>query len=391
MTITASYEPDPTRVFRFTASGDIFVYLSGVGEIDWGDGTVEGFNSYSLTEYTHTMAEQAQVTISGEIIEMRFSDGTRSSTVENPGLITVDSAIPSTVDMGIVGMFGRCTNLKSVPENLFANITVTVTSAYWTFFGCTSLESVPENLFAPLMDITNFRECFRGCSSLAAIPEGLFTDNSSVTTFSQTFYGCSSVVEIPVNLFENNYSAQIFSETFRGTGITEVKNMFTHQTSAWNFSYCFADCVNLVRFYPLFGATQSETPVNFSGLMYGCTSLTTVTDYAFTAATTAKYYSDAFSGCTSLTRINFLIGPGAEDVSGLFRNCTGLTSIPTDVFYDCATGLKKVSNVFNGCSRATILPQLWDDTEYPAITTHTAAYTGCTSYTYYDSVPTGWK
>jgi hypothetical protein len=101
------------------------------------------------------------------------------------------------------GTFEGCNGLKSIPENLFKN--VTGAPAEWmfssTFKGCSGLKSIPENLFIGIRGAPAdwmFKSTFDGCSSLTSIPDGLFKNVKGPrpeyeTMYTATFANCPNL------------------------------------------------------------------------------------------------------------------------------------------------------------------------------------------------------
>jgi len=98
--------------------------------------------------------------------------------------------------------FRGCTNLTTIPANLFSGINYPASYMfYYTFYGCSSLQSIPVNLFFP--NATSgvsgqtymFAYTFYNCTSLTYIPENLFSKITSGASymFQYTFYGCSNL------------------------------------------------------------------------------------------------------------------------------------------------------------------------------------------------------
>ena len=113
-------------------------------------------------------------------------------------------------------------------------------------------------------DATTLEYAFYGCTELTSIPANLFSNNTAVTTFSGTFYWCSGITgSIPENLFSNNTAVTNFTGTFRycsgltgtvptdtdGTPIYkrsgEGKSGYAIVTSNYG---CFQDCTGLTDY-----------------------------------------------------------------------------------------------------------------------------------------------
>ena len=219
----------------------------------------------------------------------------------------------------LISCFSGCSQLTSIPENLFSNNTA-VTSFSQTFYQCSGLTSIPANLFKYNTAVTNFSETFYGCSGLTSIPETLFKYNTAVTTFTSTFYACSQLTSIPANLFSNNTAVTSFSHTFNSClGLTSIPaNLFSNNTAVTSFYNAFN----------------------------GCTGLTSIPANLFKYNTAVTDFMQTFLNCTSLT------GNVPTDTDGtpIYNRSTpgkegyAIVTSHTDCFYNC-TGLTDYSSI----------------------------------------------
>jgi len=103
---------------------------------------------------------------------------------------------------------------------------------------------------------------------------------------------------------------------------------------------------------------------NFTTTFYGCTGLTSLpTDlFRYNTAVSAEGFYGTFVGCTGLTslptdlfRYNTLVS--TEGFYLAFAGCTGLTSLPEDLFrYNTLVSTEGFSQTFYGCTGLTSLP-----------------------------------
>ena len=135
-------------------------------------------------------------------------------------LINVLTSMHNTRVIGSDSIFNDCTNLISIPSNLFKN-NPQKTTFMNCFYLCSSLTSIPEGLFDNNLLVTRFDFCFNGCPSLTSIPEGLFDNNLLVTSFSYCFNNSNNLT----------LNERIFSSTL------DYINRFANKTV--NFDYCF--------------------------------------------------------------------------------------------------------------------------------------------------------
>ena len=104
--------------------------------------------------------------------------------------------------------------------------------------------------------------------------------------------------------------------------------------------------------------------LNFSFTFYGCTGLTSLpTDlFRYNTAVSTWGFRATFDGCTGLTVLptDLFRYNTAVSTSGfyyIFNGCTGLTSLPTDLFrYNTAVSTSGFRQTFNGCTGLTSLP-----------------------------------
>lgn len=130
--------------------------------------------------------------------------------------------------------FQACSELTSIPENLFANNTA-VTNFYGCFQACSGLTSIPENLFANNTAVTDFSYCFGNCYSLTSIPANLFANNTAVTNFYGCFYHCHNLTSsCPID----NDGTPIYNRSSGKSGYSIVTS----------YKYCFYNCTDMADY-----------------------------------------------------------------------------------------------------------------------------------------------
>ena len=233
---------------RTTSSNQTFsIRLNGENPnitVDWGDGTVENFNTIGDKIRTYAFAGNYTVKIRGSFsangnirlgttLAERIRVKSTSVIPTIPGLSNFDNSFIScgftSIPAGLFdnnpavtgfnGCFLNCSLLTSIPSDLFAKNTV-VTGFVGCFTQCSSLTSIPTGLFDNNTAVTDFGVCFLNCSSLTSIPAGLFNNNTAVTNFSQSFENCASLTSIPAGLFNNNTAVTNFNRCFFGVTLT---------------------------------------------------------------------------------------------------------------------------------------------------------------------------
>ena len=124
--------------------------------------------------------------------------------------------------------FYGCESLTTLPAGLFSNIKSSGRYMFFqTFIGCTGLRTIPDGFkfinntssSTPGAD-SLFAGTFYNCTNLESIPSNLFGTITQGATymFKRTFYNCSSLSSIPSDLFSEIMSAKqgMFQGTFEG-------------------------------------------------------------------------------------------------------------------------------------------------------------------------------
>ena len=104
--------------------------------------------------------------------------------------------------------------------------------------------------------------------------------------------------------------------------------------------------------------------LNFSFTFYGCTGLTSLpTDlFRYNTAVSTSGFFQTFYGCTGLTSLptdlfRYNTAVSTWGFRATFDGCTGLTVLPTDLFrYNTAVSTSGFYYIFNGCTGLTSLP-----------------------------------
>ena len=101
-----------------------------------------------------------------------------------------------------------------------------------------------------------------------------------------------------------------------------------------------------------------EDVTDFSNCFNGCSGLTSIPDNLFANNTAVTSFWNCFRGCTSLTSIPdnlFASNTKVTTFSNCFKDCTGLTSIPESLFAN-NTAVTIFSYCFDNCSGLTSIP-----------------------------------
>ena len=265
-------------------------------------------------------------------------------------------------------MFGYCTSLKSLDLTNFN--TENVTDMYYMFYRCTSLESLDLTNFNTAK-VTNMTAMFYKCSALKTIYASDKFVTDQVTEGTAMFSNCFNL---------KDYTGSKEDHTYANCGPTGYFTygrgyaMFDNATETLTFSY---------KGFKPEGAYElnegGNTPEWISKNSY---VKKVVFDASFAKARpTSCYYW--FRGCDMLTQIEGIEHLNTEevtDMSWMFMDCRGLTSL--DVSHFNTQKVTNMEHMFNRCSGLTSLDVSSFNTEN--VTNMTCIFLGCSGLTSLD-------
>lgn len=338
--------------------------------------------------------------------------------------------------------FGNCKNvtsaasafysskLKSINNNAFVdssnNIGLPKLKTASLMFSYTNISSIRTDIMNFLYAVTNANGLFQGCTNLSiTIPANFFqvdihsskptTKTSNITTMRAMFYGCSNVV-VPMDSLSGLLSGMddltdarlVFGNCTKCTGVVPEGFFALPKIAGIDGFFANTRISGLPSSGSLFrraGDTTSNisTLKTISGLFHGCSSITdnlradlfaganevTTAGEVQIPSATSGYVSlyGLFYNCTSIQRFSvdvFKSMPKLQNISGLFRGCSGLaTQISGDFdgsFLNTHEYLTDVHNLFYGCTNLTVneMPELFTASK-SRITNAANAFRGCTS------------
>ena len=265
-------------------------------------------------------------------------------------------------------MFGYCTSLKSLDLTNFN--TENVTDMYYMFAYCKSLESLDLTNFNTAK-VTNMAGMFQSCNALKTIYASDKFVTDQVTESTCMFSDCLNLKDYSSSKEDHTYAncGPIGYFTY-GRGYA----MFDNATETLTFSY---------KGFKPEGAYElnegGNTPEWISKNSY---VKKVVFDASFAKARpTSCYYW--FRGCDMLTQIEGIEHLNTEevtDMSWMFMDCRGLTSL--DVSHFNTQKVTNMEHMFNRCSGLTSLDVSSFNTEN--VTNMTCIFLGCSGLTSLD-------
>ena len=265
-------------------------------------------------------------------------------------------------------MFCDCRSLKSLDLTNFN--TENVTDMYYMFAYCTSLESLDLTNFNTAK-VTNMKGMFSSCYALKTIYASDKFVTDQVTESTCMFSDCLNLKDYSSSKEDHTYAncGPIGYFTY-GRGYA----MFDDATGTLTFSY--------KGFKPEGAYELNEGGNNPEWISKNSYVKKVVFDASFAKARpTSCYYW--FRGCDMLTQIEGIEHLNTEevtDMSWMFMDCRGLTSL--DVSHFNTQKVTNMEHMFNRCSGLTSLDVSSFNTEN--VTNMTCIFLGCSGLTSLD-------
>ena len=267
-------------------------------------------------------------------------------------------------------MFNSCSGLTSIDLSHFN--TSNVTMMHSMFAGCTGLSTIDLSSFNT-ENTQYMNQMFERCQNLTTIYASNLWSTASVTEGSSMFYNCYSLVGGMGTVFDSNHIDHAYAHIDGGTanpGYFTDKNapviadaepyaVLTDSSTVLTFYYddqkVARGGMNVGPFYiSLYDEQAQEHKVD--GRNWGKTVKSVVFDESFANCTTLTSTAFWFNGCTNLTtitNIEYLKTDNVTDMSNMFCDCSGLTSLNVTNFK--TDNVMNMALMFEGCSGLTSL------------------------------------
>lgn len=338
-----------------------------------------GNTSKNYNNNLHIMADKISCKIPKNIKRISFK---HSRFTEIPKYLFEDKPNLNTLDE----MFYYCTNLRSLPNELFKPLSnLNITSMYRTFTYCKDLEQIPEDLLSYFPSLNSAKELFRECYKISNIPSKLFSKNPNITELDGFFMQCSEISSIPEGLFKNTTLTDT-SYTFRETAITNLPaDLFGGNTRELHKTMFYETKLKTIHSNCLKNASRLDY---LRGTFQNQTELTEIPEDLLKFNTNLRYADELFKGCSKLRSIPnnlFINNTKLENISSIFEECSNIDNIPANLLSN-TTSLVWASNSFKNCNKLLTIPQdiinklnsLYDASH---------SFQGCTNANNYTTIP----
>lgn len=319
------------------------VYASGAYTIDWGDGTIENYSSYTTAYHVYDYNNISPDTECSRgyrqvifIITPQSGNLTTISFTNKHNQATSHNYINGLLHLRIVGQYISSISVTSTSDNAvwsknleifeFVGINSIISYSY-TFNACINLRKV-------LLNTSNgsyFGSMFYSCYSLQEIPQ---FNTSLGTDFTNMFYSCYSLSIMP--LFDTSNGTGFMGMLSGCSSLREIPQFNTSKGT--NFSSMFSGC-RLIHTIP---QLDTSSGTSFTGMFGSCYSLQTIPLFDTSKCTS---FNSMFSYCYSLQTIPQFNTSGVTGFNSMFYDCQALQIMPqldmssstnfTNMFYNC--------------------------------------------------------
>lgn len=243
----------------------------------------------------------------------------------------IDVAIDRSPNAGWTDMEGMFAYSSVAGLSSYFEVPLTVTSAFGVCLHAERLKSLPEG-FVFSDALTSMPQAFEACTSLETLPSG-FTFPKQCEMAKGMFRYCSSLKGLPDGF------------TLKGSSVANACFMFQGCGQMQGLPDGFGLPLSLT------GSYSSSEGYRSQFMFDGCRSITSVPSGFFEEAPYLTELGAMFRNCTGLTTLpdDFLLPPATQNCSSMFLGCSGLTMVPSG-FFSQVTGQFNALSVFKDCT-----------------------------------------
>ena len=336
----AVYPDDNNNYVALTCNGNYTV--------DWGDGTVENFNSATQANHQYTYASVGNSTSYGYkqvIITVTPQSGQNLTVInirnKHPNIGSNANYVGKWLDIEVgspnLSALTIGANNQQIILSLLQRVRLVSKSTSYTsltdfFYWCMALQQVI--LDCDMSNVVSLSAFFYQCTSLRYPP---YFNTSSCTNMGYMFGQCYELISVP------NYNT---------SKVTDMNNMFSNcyklkqapifdTANVTTFASTFNNCYNLQNVPPL-NAIKATT---FNGMFQNCKTLTSIT---ISNVGNSNSFTNLANQCSALTSIS-ITGNNVNGTSitadNMLRECANLKNITLPNLYKC----NNFSSFFQNC------------------------------------------
>ena len=268
----------------------------------------------------------------------------------------------STIRSNIIKLYASPTAIvfsnNPVPSNKLSSAVLVSTDLLnsYMYLDGTTIYIAPEDSNIEMMANADCYSMFSNLTTVTSIDLTNF-NTINVTTMRDMFYNCAKLTSLDVSNF-NTAKTTTMQDMFRSCKALTSLNVSNFNTAnVANIEYMFRDCITLTTLTGIDKFDMSKI-TSVSGLFMNCSKLTSLNlpDFSKSTITDATYM---FSGCTSITSIDLskFNATYVTSMLNMFYNCSNVISIDLSSNFN-TVNLTNSSFMFYGCTKLTTISGL---------------------------------
>jgi len=326
-------------------------------------GTTYDLNTGS--NYTGWKADGTNYNVTEVVFDPSFANVRPTTTngwfygMENLLSITGMSYLNTSEVTNMAWMFAHCYRLNSLDLSSFN--TSKVTAMFCMFISCNSLTSLDLSSFNT-SQVTNMDSMFKGCSYLQTITVGSGWTTAAVTSSTDMFLNCSSLVGGQGTTYNASHVDKAYAHIDGGTS---NPGYFTRDSNEPEAYACYTPGNTTLTFY--YDTERGSRPGTtydmnigserpdwwYDGTNANVTKVVFDPSFADARPTTTYYWFYNMQSLQTIEDIEYLNTSAVTDMSYMFYDCSGLTSLDLSSF--STSNVRTMQSMFNGCTGLTSL------------------------------------
>lgn len=344
--------------------------------VDWGDGTVQNFNSNVQSNRNYNFSSISNSTLTSDgfkqvIVTITPQAGQNLTTInlratppqiasgQGPSMLIleayVSASLATSLTIGSINTSNGDTYNRALAYANLINVSSLTTFAN-LFYNCYNLRKVDVGLVSS--GLTSTASMFQGCNSLLTAP--LF-NTASVTNMNSMFHTCYSLQTVPLYDASSVVNMGLMFNDCRLLETIPPLNTSSVQLMNSMFNNCYS-----LKEVPLF---DTRNVITMSSMFSSCFSLKSVPPFDMSKVGNA---GSMFNNCYSLVNIPITNTKVLSAANGMFGTCTSLETIKS---FD-TTNIVNAGGMFSSCYSLVNVPEIMN---MPNCTTLTSMFSQCFS------------
>ncbi len=308
----------------------------------------------------------------------------RDGTYENVTKVVFDPSFADARPTTTFDWFLDMTNLESITGMSYLS-TNEVTNMVWMFRGCAKLTSLDLSSFNTFK-VTKMSYMFYDCGNLQTIYASSSWSTAAVTNSEGMFWNCTSLVGGQGTTYSSDHNDATYAHLDGGPS---NPGYFSDKNSPMAYACYTSSNTTLTFYYDNQRYSRTGTTYNLNmkyvydrpawyndGTCHNVTKVVFDPSFADARPTTTYYWFCLMENLQSVTGMEYLKTSEVTNMSDMFNNCTGLTSLDLSGFN--TANVTDMFRMFYNCYnlRTIYVGRGWNTT---AVTSSINMFNNCTS------------